>query len=118
MANEISVSTNITISQAGQSVQGSGTFTANLSATNFVGEEVTIGSSSAAVLTIAGLSDPSAVFIKNLDSTNFITVDSVSTLDNFPQRLTAGQAVCLLPSTGTIYVKADTAPCQAWVVAG
>lgn len=118
MADEISASINTTISSGGQSVAGAISFTADLSSTSFIGEEVTIGSTTAATLYLGGLSDPSTVMIVNLDGTNFLTVDSVVTLDKFPQKLLPGQGVLLLPLTGTIYAKADTAPCQAWVVAG
>ena len=118
MANEISVTISTTISQSGQSVSGTGSFTTSLSATNFIGQEVTVGSSSAATISILGLTDPSVVYIKNLDTTNFITVDAVVGLSAWPQKLLPGQAINLLPTGGTIYAKADTAPCQAWVVAG
>jgi hypothetical protein len=118
MANEISASVSASISQAGQTVSGSKSFSANLASTSFLGSEVTIGSTSAAALFIGGLSNPSVVLIVNQDTTNFITVDNVALLTNFPQKLLPGQAVLLLPETGTIYAKADTAPCQAWVVAG
>jgi len=118
MANEISANLSCTISQSGQSVSGTQSFSANLSSTAFIGEEVTIGSSSAATIYIGGLSNPTVVLILNQDTTNFITVDNVVGLGNFPQKLLPGQGVLLLPDTGTIYAKADTAPCQAWVVAG
>lgn len=118
MANEISTSVSCTITQGGQAVSGTKSFTANLSAAAFIGEAVTIGSSSAASIFISGLTNPSVVLIINQDTTNFITVDSISALTNFPQKLLPGQGVLLLPETGTIFAKADTAPCQAWVVAG
>lgn len=118
MADEITVSVNTNINVAGQSAQGNGSFQADLSATNYFAQSVTIGSSSAAVMELGSLSDPTVLFVKNLDTTNYITIDSVGTLDNFPQRLEAGQSIALLPVTGTIYAKANAAPCQAWVVAG
>lgn len=118
MANEISSTVSCTISSGGQSVTGNKSFTLSLSSTTFIGEEVTIGSTTATSLYTAGLTNPSVVLVINLDTTNYISVDSVDTLDNFPQKLTPGAGVLLLPETGTIYAKADTAPCQAWVVAG
>ena len=118
MANEITVSLSASISQSGQSVAGNGNFQATLSGTSFIGEEVTIGSTSAASIYIAGLSNPTVVLILNQDTTNFISVAGDSGLTNFSQKVGPGQGVLLLPETGTIYAKADTAPCQAWVVAG
>lgn len=118
MANEISVTSNCSITSAGQNVGGSGSFTANLSSLNFLGQEVTIGSATAATIPIGGLATPAIVYIKNLDATNFITVDALAALTAFPQKILPGQAICLLPTSGTIYAKANAANCQAWVVAG
>jgi hypothetical protein len=118
MANEISASINCTISQSGQNVSGSKSFTATLSGASFIGEGVTIGSTTAAPLYIGGLSNPAIVVVINQDTTNFITVAGDAPLANFPQKILPGQGVLLNPETGTIYAKADTAPCQAWVVAG
>lgn len=118
MANEISVTLNATISQGGQGVSGTGSFNANLATTTFLGQEITIGSTTAAALYLAGISNPSVILIINQDSVNFIQVDSAATFDKFPQTLLPTQGVLLLPATGTIYAKADTAPCQVWVVAG
>jgi len=118
MANEINSSVSCTISSGGQSVTGSKSFTTSLSSTTFLGEEVTVGSTTAATLYVGGLTNPSALLVINLDTTNFLTVDSAVTLDKFPQKLTPGAGVLLLPESGTVYAKADTAPCQAWVVAG
>jgi len=118
MANEISASISCTISQSGQSVSGSKTFSATLSATNFIGEAVTVGSTTAAPLYIGGLSNPAVVCVINQDTTNFLTVAGDAALANFPQKILPGQGILLNPETGTIYAKADTAPVQAWVVAG
>lgn len=118
MANEISVSVNCTITQSGQSVAGAQTFSANLAATSFLGAEVTIGSTTAALLSLGGLSNPSVIMVVNQDTTNFVMIDNILALSNFPQKLLPGQSILLLPETGTLYAKADTAPCQVWVVAG
>lgn len=118
MANEISASINCSIASGGQSVSGAKSFSANLSSTSFIGSEVTVGSTTAASIFIGGLSNPSVVLVINQDTTNFITIDNISALTNFPQKLLPGQGILLCPESGTIFAKADTAPCQAWVVAG
>src|SRR3954471_173221 len=46
----------------------------------------------------------------NLDTTNFVQVDSASTYDKFPQKVYPGEGILLRPQTATIHVKADTAP--------
>jgi hypothetical protein len=118
MANEISASLSCSITSGGQSVSGAKSFTASLSASAFIGEAVTIGSTTAATVYIGGLTNPSTVLIINLDVTNFITVSGDVALTQFQQKILPGQGCLLLPETGTVYAKADTAPCQAWVVAG
>jgi hypothetical protein len=118
MANEISYNLSLTCNSAGQSVSGSGSGTHDAGANGFIGEEAVVSSSTAAALNLGPVtSNPVCVFIKNLDVTNFITVDAVIGLTNFPQKLLAGQAIFLLPETATIYAKADTADCKIWVVA-
>ena len=52
---------------------------------------------------------PQSLLIENLDSTNYVEIDSASAMDKFPQKLLAGDAVLLKPQTGTIYAKANTA---------
>jgi hypothetical protein len=118
MANEISASISATITQSGQTVSGSKSFNATLSATAFIGESVTVGSTTAAQLYIGGLTNPAIVLVINQDTTNFLTVAGDAGLANFPQKILPGQGILLNPETGSIYAKADTAPIQAWVVAG
>jgi hypothetical protein len=116
MANEISVSISCAISSAGQTVQGSGSYLATLGGIGFMGNEQTIGT--AAEQLLIGDVTPAVVYIKNLDDTNFVEVDSANTMDSFPQKLHPGQSIILLPQTGTIYLQADTAPCKIWAVLG
>lgn len=117
MANEIQANLTVTINDNGNIASGTATFQANFSGT-FIGNEQIIGTS-AETLQLGDVgSNPVIVFVKNLDSTNFVTVDSANTLDKFPQILQPGQACVLTPTTGTIYAKADTAQCICLVVAG
>lgn len=117
MANEITANLNVTINDNGNSASGGAAFTANFSG-NFIGNEQTIATTAETLLLGDVGSNPVILFVKNLDDTNFITVDAVNTLDSFPQVLQPGQAVVLCPTTGTIYCKADTASCKVLVVAG
>lgn len=97
-------------------MNGSFTGNANLT-TSFIGDEQIIGNTSAATLLLGNVgSAPVFVFIKNMDATNYITVDAVSALNAFPQKILPGNGVYLTPLTGTIYAQANTAPCKAFVV--
>lgn len=117
MANEIQYSVSITVSTSGQSVSG-GISTQESAANNaFIGNEQTIGTT-AELLVLGDIgADPIFVFVKNLDPVNFLTVDSISSLDKFPQIILPGMGVLLRPATGTIYAKGDTAAVKAWIVA-
>lgn len=117
MANEISANLSCSISSSGQTVLGSGQFLADLAGAGFIGNEQTIGVTDE-TLTIGDVTTPAVVFIKNLDPDNFVQVDSANTYDKFPQKLFPGQAIMLLPETGAIHLKADTAPVKIWSVVG
>lgn len=117
MANEINVNVSCAISASGQTVNGIGTFQADLGGGGFLGNEQTIGTASE-LLVIGDVSTPAVVFIKNLDETNYIEVDNVTSFDNWPLKLFPGQAIIVTPQTGVIYCKANTAACKIWSVVG
>lgn len=116
MANEISVNLSQTISKTGESVSSNATYQANLAGPQFIGVELSVGTAAAAI-NIGGIT-PSVIFIKNLDTTNYVEIDSAIGISSFPQKLFPGQAILLLPETGTFYGRANTAPCQVWITAG
>ena len=114
MANEISTSLAVTVSYSGQSAAGTVAAQSDLT-TTFIGNEQIIGITAETFdLGDVGAS-PKFLFVKNLDSTNFITVDAVNTFDAFPQVILPGQGVYLAPPSGTVYCIADTAPCKVFV---
>jgi hypothetical protein len=116
MANEITATATLNITLTGQTASGTTTFQANLTG-DFVGEEQDIGITSE-TLGLGDITLPKVVYIRNMDTTNFVQVDSATTFDKFPQKIYPGQAVLLLPETATIYIKADTAPLKIFTVAG
>lgn len=117
MANEISTNLSVSANTSGQSVSGSASGSADAGAGGFIGTEVTVATSAAALDLGPVTSDPVFIFVKNLDGTNFIQIDSTSAMTAFPQKVLPGQAIYLNPATAVIYAKADTAPCKIWVVA-
>jgi len=82
-----------------------------------MGDEQTIATTSTA-LNLGDISGIKALYVRNLDATNFVQIDSNNGFANFPQKLYPGDAILLLPQTTTIYAKADTAPVKIWIVAG
>lgn len=67
-----------------------------------------IGTSSEQI-TLGEIGTPQKLLIKNLDTTNYVEIDSADTYDKFPQKLVAGDWCILCPQTGTIHAKANTA---------
>src|SRR5262245_37084828 len=116
MAQEISVTVNSNITLQGQTVSGNTAFKADLTG-DYVGEEQDIWTNAEA-LDFGAIIIPTTVYIRNLDATNYVQVDSASAMTSFPQKIMPGQAIMLLPQTGTIYAKANTAACKIFLVAG
>lgn len=118
MANEIACQINVTVRTGDIDEE---VITVDLSdvGAEYVGEEFLIGTSDNTIQ-IGGT--PACIFIANVDSfgpsgsTNTVLVDSVSTYDSFPQTILPGQAIYLKPETGTIHIKAVTAPCKIFLV--
>jgi hypothetical protein len=117
MANEISVNLSCAISQGGNNVSSNATYQQNARNGGFIGNEQTIGTSQESLILGDVGTTPVLVMIKNLDATNFVQVDADTAFDKFPQKILPGKAIYLAPETGTIYIKADTAPVVVWVVA-
>jgi hypothetical protein len=119
MANEISCSLKVAITPKGtSSTVGNITWQENLIA-GCVGCQATIGFTSAAAISLpSGITDPAVLYIQNNDPTNFVTVDAVTGLSAWPQKILPGTAVVLRPANTTLFAKADTAPVNVWIVAG
>lgn len=116
MAKEISASLNVTINDAGNAVQGASSFQVDFSG-SLISTEILVPTSST-LLSLAPVTTPKVLFIKNMDATNFIDIDHVTGFTSWKQRLQPGQGILLLPLDGTIYGKADTASVKIFVVAG
>lgn len=116
MSQEISVTVNSSITLNGQTVSGNTSFKADL-AGDYLGDEQTIATTSTAI-DFGDMTSMKTLYIRNLDATNSIQVDSSTAFTGFPQLIPPGAAIMLLPQTATIYAKANVAPCKIFVVAG
>lgn len=118
MANEITLSASLVLNKSGQSISGTVSGLAiTQSGTNNIGSVQNIGTTSEA-LSFGDVATPGYLFLKNLDSTNFVNFD----LNN---PAVAGTSFCkllpgecaLIPTRQTaIYAKADTAACDVYVI--
>lgn len=75
-----------------------------------------IGTSAEAIV-LGDLATAAVLAVYNTDATNYIEVDSVNTMDKFPQKIPAGGFILLRPQTTTIYAKANTAACVVEILA-
>lgn len=116
MSNEISASITLNVSKSGVTLNQSFSKTSDMAGAEMIGNTQTVGTS-AETLTVGDVSTIGYLLIKNLDSTNFVEIDAVSTMDSFPQKVLAGESILLKPQTATIYGKADTAACSVYVQA-
>lgn len=115
MANELTLSitalfekgTNINETLSIQSLKR------DVSGTRFIRNVQAVGTSEEAV--VFGDTVPKYVFVRNLDSTNYVQLGATTGVYNI--RLTAGD-VCLFPLEGsTLFAKANTAACNIQVFA-
>lgn len=117
MANEITTNLTVSVTIDGQTAIGSITGQSDASNNAFIGNEQIIGTVAETLLLGDIGSSPVFVFLRNMDTANYVEVDSANTFDKFPQKILPGKGVFLYPETGTIYLKANTASVRVWVVA-
>ena len=121
MANEISGSLSLTATKNGASVSASASIPAaytTMSGDQMISNVQIIGTSSEAI-TLGDVSTIGLVFLKNLDSTNFVTISVLATAvatTGFTKLLAGGW--CCFPAYSTqITAIADTAPVNLQVIA-
>ena len=110
MADEITGKLTLNVSKGGAKIARSESFSIDMtgeSITHSVQEIATGGE-----ILVEGdiLGTVGYVYIKNLDSTNYVTVGSHATL-NHAIKLKAGEA-CLFRAAGSVYVQANTLACN------
>lgn len=116
MANEITKSFRISASKNGLKSD----FAPPSAKESMTGDEVVnntqVIGTTAELLNLGEISGaPGLVMIQNLDNTNFVEIGGDSGLTVFKLKIDPGEEVLIRPSTGTVYLKADTAPCRVWV---
>jgi hypothetical protein len=117
MANEISVSVWLSVSKHGASNAGAGSRTLTMAGDQMINNVQIISSVAPEAVVLGDVGTIGYVFLKNLDSTNYVEIDSVNTLDNWPQRLLPGEFILLKPEGITMYALANDAPVNLQVLA-
>jgi len=108
MANELNMSIAINFLKNDASLQFSRAITVDIAGDSYVKAVQEIGTSEELLVEPDALGTPGYVYVKNLDSTNFVEVGLTG---SYTIKLLAGD-FCLFPAAAAIYAKADTASCN------
>jgi hypothetical protein len=118
MANEISVTANLSASKGGASITpGSKSKTITMAGTNMISSTQSIGTTSELVIFGDITGAPEYVFITNLDTENYVEIGGDSGLTVWNLKLKPGYPTLIPLSSATLYAKANTATCQILVSA-
>ena len=117
MANEIRIAASLDASKNGTGVGRSHSKQLTMSGEDVYQATQLIGTSAETIAFGEISGAPSAVLIKNLDSTNFVEIGGDSGLTVFKLKILAGSVQLITPSSGTLYAKADTAAVRIEVTA-
>lgn len=121
MANEIAVTTGLSCTKGGTTVNGTQTKQITLAGTGEWAHTQVIGTSAEQIAYPADLTTEGITYLyfKNDDASNFIEIALDSGMTNKFAKLLAGESMILKVHTGnpTHYAKADTAACNLRIVA-
>jgi hypothetical protein len=124
MANEIQYSAMLQAAKNGASIGQQLTGVCDMAGAQMTQKTQNIGTTAEAISFDDISGAPKLVLLQNLDPTNYVEIDSASTMDKFPQKLLPGPSagipgtfILLAPETGTIYAKAHTAAVNLLVLA-
>ncbi len=118
MASEISISANFSCSKNGATVGGTGTKSIDMAGTAAISNVQAVGTTTEA-LVIGDITNVGYLFLKNLDSTNFVQIGlntPVADADAFCTLL-PGEFALVPTRLETIYAKANTAGINLLVAA-
>ena len=118
MANEISLSAQLSSNKAGMNVAGSGSVSADQAGDTVLASVQTIGTTTEAV-NIGDITDLGYLFVKNMDATNTIRIGLTSPVAAGDAMITLlpGQFAMFPTRIEVIYAIALVAPCNMQVVA-
>lgn len=111
MANEIRISISLSFNKSGASLNRDVSFTADVTGDAVTGGIQEVGTSNEELVQGTDLGTPGWVFVKNLDSTNYVTLTETDAA-NYLIKLLPGEAAIFRCGKTAIYAKADTAACD------
>ncbi len=108
MANELRIGITMSFSKGGANFPKTESKEITVTGDAFTHQVQAIPTSNTALVEGAAIGTPGWVYIKNLDSTNFVTVGITG---SYTIKLLAGE-FCIFRAAGAIFVLADTATCN------
>jgi len=117
MANEKRVSISFSVLKNGLEARVNWSKTADLSGQNYQATVQNIPTSWTALTFDAGLGSVERLALVNTDSTNFVEIALANDNSGKFAKILAGEAIYFMPSTSTLYAKADTAAIELQKVA-
>ena len=107
MANELAISIRLSFVKSGAKARRSESIKVDVAGDAFTHEVQNIATSEETLGQGADLGTPGYIFIKNLDSTNFVEVGSTTGV--YDLKLLAGEIAIYRHNSATVFAKADTA---------
>ena len=109
MANELSVHAGLVANLNGANLSASGSASVTVSGDAFVKKVVSVGIVREAVASSSDLSSYGYVFIKNLDTTNYIEVGCYNSDIYYTVKVKAGEVALFRSAGNALYAKANSA---------
>jgi hypothetical protein len=106
--NELNISCRLSFSKNSVSIERDATINVTVTGTNYVRLNQSIGTSEEAILGITDIGTQGYVFVKNLDSTNYVQIGQTNKL---AVKMKAGEIACFRTS-GALYAQANTSACE------
>jgi len=110
MAGEIEINLALYFQKSGASVQKVHATALDVSGTLFAHGVQNIGTSEEALTKVDGLTTPGYVYVRNLDTSNFVTIGAVT--GQYSIKLKPGELTLFRVNSPNIYARADTAACD------
>lgn len=109
MSDELRIGIVLSFSKGGADVKRVEHFEVDVTGDAFTHEVQSVGTSEEELAQGADLGTPGYVFIKNMDSTNYVEVGSTTGV--YDLKLQAGECAVYRHNSNTLYAKANTAAC-------
>lgn len=116
MANEISATVSLYASKSGVVATAASTLNSTMAGDQMI-TNVQIVGTGAELLVFGDVLTIGYLYLKNLDATNYVTVDITSDFSSWPQIILPGESILLKPGDVNIYAKSSASTCNVLTVA-